>query len=167
MRAAPKLNEQVMAKKSKEDHILLINPFYPKDPISSFGKHVLTPSLALTSIAASTPDRYHVAFWDENLLQGPPPYDPFPKIVGITVHITFAKRAYQLAKWYRSRGAIVVMGGQHVTSCPDEVAPHADIIVKGNGVRVWPQVLRDIEMNSYKEMYEGKFDKSYGEEPFP
>jgi Uncharacterised protein family (UPF0149) len=29
---------------------LLINPFYPKDPRASFGKHVLTPSLALTSI---------------------------------------------------------------------------------------------------------------------
>lgn len=27
---------------------LLINPFYPKDGNASFGKHVLTPSLALT-----------------------------------------------------------------------------------------------------------------------
>ena len=36
-------------------YALLINPFYPKDPHASFGKHVLTPSLALTSIAASTP----------------------------------------------------------------------------------------------------------------
>ena len=34
---------------------LLLNPFYPKDPRASFGKHVLTPSLALTSIAAATP----------------------------------------------------------------------------------------------------------------
>src|SRR5262245_38570684 len=34
---------------------LLINPFYPKDPHASFGKHVLTPSLALTSIAGATP----------------------------------------------------------------------------------------------------------------
>ena len=35
---------------------LLINPFYPKDPNASFGKHVLTPTLALTSFAAVTPD---------------------------------------------------------------------------------------------------------------
>jgi hypothetical protein len=34
---------------------LLINPFYPKDRHASFGKHVLTLSLALTSIAAATP----------------------------------------------------------------------------------------------------------------
>jgi hypothetical protein len=37
-------------------YALLINPFYPKDPAASFGKHVLTPSLALTSFAATTPD---------------------------------------------------------------------------------------------------------------
>ena len=28
---------------------LLIDPFYPKDPPASFGKHVLTPTLALGS----------------------------------------------------------------------------------------------------------------------
>ena len=36
-------------------HALLINPFYAKSPHGSFGKHVLTPSLALTSIAGATP----------------------------------------------------------------------------------------------------------------
>jgi hypothetical protein len=48
---------------------LLLNPFYPKDPRASFGKHVLTPSLALTSIAAATPAHWQVRYWDENLLQ--------------------------------------------------------------------------------------------------
>lgn len=52
---------------------LLINPFYPKDPQASFGKHVLTPTLALTSIAGATPRDWEVRYWDENLLQGPPP----------------------------------------------------------------------------------------------
>src|SRR5687767_9147457 len=56
--------------------ILLINPFYPKDPHASFGKHVLTPTLALTSVAAATPSGWRLRYWDENLLQGPPPVDP-------------------------------------------------------------------------------------------
>lgn len=51
-------------------YALLINPFYPKDPHASFGKHVLTPSLALTSFAATTPDNWRVEYWDENLLIG-------------------------------------------------------------------------------------------------
>ena len=52
---------------------LLVNPFYAKDPRASFGKHVLTPTLALTSIAGATPPHWDVRYWDENLLAGPPP----------------------------------------------------------------------------------------------
>jgi len=66
---------------------LLINPFYPKDPNASLGKHVLTPSLALISFAATTPDHWRVDYWDENLLDGRPPSRPMPEVVGITVHL--------------------------------------------------------------------------------
>ena len=115
---------------------LLINPFYPKDPHASFGKHVLTPTLALTSVAGATPPGWRVRYWDENLLQGPPPVDPVPEVVGISVHLTFARRAYDLARWYRARGARVILGGLHVLSCPDEAAPHADALAIGDGVQL-------------------------------
>ena len=118
---------------------LLINPFYAKDPRASFGKHVLTPTLALTSIAGATPPHWDVRYWDENLLQGPPPCDPLPQVVGITVHLTFAQRAYELAAWYRAHGSIVILGGLHVLSCPDEALEHADAIAIGDGVQLWPR----------------------------
>ena len=102
---APALDPSIHAGPPRPKLALLINPFYPKDPHASFGKHVLTPSLALTSIAGATPPDWDVAYWDENLLQGPPPWQPFPQVVGITVHLTFAGRAYELAAWYRQRGA--------------------------------------------------------------
>lgn len=146
---------------------LLINPFYPKDPHASFGKHVLTPSLALTSIAASTPASWEVSYWDENLLQGPPPSEPFPQVVGISVHLTFARRAYELAGWYRSRGALVVLGGLHVASCPDEAAPHADALAIGEGVALWPQILRDAERGALEPVYRGRYDLPYRDEPAP
>src|SRR6516225_789390 len=120
MQIAPRLAEAASPGPPTEKHALLINPFYSKDPHASFGKHVLTPTLALTSVAASTPPEWTVAYWDENLLQGPPPWQPFPQVVGITVHLTFAERAYELAAWYRQRGARVIFGGLHVLSCPDE-----------------------------------------------
>src|SRR2546427_8428899 len=104
MCVAPALDESIYPGKPKPQYALLINPFYPKDPHASFGKHVLTPTLALTSIAATTPGHWSVRYWDENLLQGPPPLEPFPEVVGITVHLTFADRAFELARWYRSRG---------------------------------------------------------------
>src|SRR6478736_1485698 len=95
---------------------LLINPFYPKDPHASFGKHVLTPTLALTSIAGATPAHWKLKYWDENLLQGPPPLKPFPQVVGISVHLTFAIRAFELARFFRERGAKVILGGLHTLS---------------------------------------------------
>lgn len=146
---------------------LLINPFYPKDPHASFGKHVLTPSLALTSVAASTPDDWDVSYWDENLLQGPPPCQPFPTLVGITVHLTFAQRAFELARWFRERGATVVFGGLHVQSCPDECAPHADVLAFGDGVRIWTTILRDFERGQLQSSYFGSFRRPYNEDPAP
>src|SRR5687768_13443390 len=95
MREPPHLDQTLAAPAPTPRHALLINPFYTKDRHASFGKHVLTPTLALTSIAAATPENWTVSYWDENLLQGPPPHEPFPAVVGVTVHLTFARRAFE------------------------------------------------------------------------
>ncbi|HEX5046161.1 MAG TPA: hypothetical protein VFX89_03490, partial [Gammaproteobacteria bacterium] len=134
----PELDANAIPGPMRRRYALLINPFYRKDPHASFGKHVLTPTLALTATAAATPPHWEVRYWDENLLQGAPPLDPFPEVVGITVHLTFAARAYELARWYRQWGAKVVLGGLHVLSAPDEAAPHADALALGEGVQLWP-----------------------------
>ncbi|MFH1747921.1 MAG: radical SAM protein, partial [Planctomycetota bacterium] len=146
---------------------LLINPFYAKDPHASFGKHVLTPSLALTSIAGATPPGWKVQYWDENLLQGPPPADPLPQVVGITVHLTFARRAYQLAAWYWRRGTLVILGGPHIMSCPDEAQPHADTLAIGDGTRLWPEILRDVERGTLRQRYYSDYRRPYRDDPAP
>jgi radical SAM superfamily enzyme YgiQ (UPF0313 family) len=146
---------------------LLLNPFYAKSSRGSFGKHVLTPSLALTSLAAATPAGWRVRYWDENLLQGTPPSDPAPEVVGITVHLTFAKRAYELARWYRTMGSKVVMGGLHVHACEEEVAPHADAIAVGDGVQTWPAILRDVETGALAPRYQAGFDRAFDLDPVP
>jgi radical SAM superfamily enzyme YgiQ (UPF0313 family) len=167
MRVAPALDPMLRQGGIKERHALLINPFYRKDPHASFGKHVLTPSLALTSIAASTPAGWTVEYWDENLLQGPPPSSPFPQVVGISVHLTFAQRAYELARWYRLRGAKVILGGLHVLSCPEECAPHADALAIGEGVQLWGRILQDVETGNLQRSYAGTFVKPYRDDPPP
>src|SRR6516164_3571403 len=102
LKVAPSLDPEIRSPAVQPRYALLINPFYPKDPHASFGKHVLTPTLALTSFAATTPAHWRVEYWDENLLHGRPPYEPLPEVVGISVHLTFARRAYALADWYRA-----------------------------------------------------------------
>lgn len=170
LREAPELDDLFEPKEITNQYALLINPFYPKDPHASFGKHVLTPTLALTSIAAATPATWQVRIWDENLLQGPPPVgagEPFPQLVGITVHLTFAKRAYELANWFRRRGSIVVMGGQHVISCPAEVEPYADCLAMGEGVQIWPQILHDVDAGRLLPIYKGDFSLPFDQDPEP
>ena len=163
----PYLDPDAIPGPTRRHHALLINPFYRKDYHASFGKHVLTPTLALTSLAGATPDNWSLSYWDENLLQGPPPLDPFPEVVGITVHLTFAYRAYELARWFRTRGAKVILGGLHVLSCEHEVALHADIIAVGDGVALWPKILRDIEAGRPERVYRADYKRPYRDDPEP
>jgi radical SAM superfamily enzyme YgiQ (UPF0313 family) len=167
MISAPALPKDVPAPLIESHYALLINPFYPKDANASFGKHVLTPTLALTSFAATTPDHWRVSYWDENLLDGRPPYQPFPEVVGISVHLTFAARAFELANWYRSRGAKIVLGGLHVLSCPEECAPHADALALGDGVQLWPEILADVEGGCLKSRYHAAYETDYSNDPPP
>jgi radical SAM superfamily enzyme YgiQ (UPF0313 family) len=166
LRVAPAL-PPVRPGRIRRRSALLVNPFYAKDPHASFGKHVLTPSLALTSLAGATPASWEVAYWDENLLQGPPPREPIPEVVGITVHLTFAARAYELAAWYRAHGSRVVLGGLHVLSCPEETARHADALAVGEGVQLWPKILEDVEKGALEKVYTGSYLRPYRDDPSP
>jgi radical SAM superfamily enzyme YgiQ (UPF0313 family) len=167
MTTAPSLEDSVQTGPVESRYALLINPFYPKDANASFGKHVLTPTLALTSFAATTPPHWRVEYWDENMLHGRPPYDPMPEVVGITVHLTFAKRAYELADWYRARGSKAILGGLHVLSCPDECAPHADALALGDGVQLWPRIIRDLENGKLQPHYVASYENDYCDDPSP
>ena len=167
MTRPPLLDPDSWAGPLQRRYALLINPFYPKDPNASFGKHMLTPTLALTSFAATTPEDWEVRYWDENLLDGRPPFRPMPELVGITVHLTFARRAFELAHWYRSRGSKVILGGLHVLSCPEECAPHADALAVGDGVQLWPRIVADVESRQLRSKYVATYENNYREDPAP
>ena len=167
MTRPPLLDAAIPAGVVRPRYALLINPFYAKDPNASFGKHVLTPTLALTSFAATTPEHWEIRYWDENLLDGRPPFSPMPEVVGITVHLTFARRAFELAQWYRSRGSKVVLGGLHVLSCPEECAPYADALALGDGVQLWPRILADIESGRLQSKYVATYESDYRKDPAP
>jgi radical SAM superfamily enzyme YgiQ (UPF0313 family) len=168
LREPPPLNPNAKFGPVAPRTAMLINPFYPKDPHASFGKHVLTPTLALTSVAGATPPTWRVRYWDENLLQGPPPVREFvPQVVGITVHLTFARRAFALAEWFRARGAIIILGGLHMLSCQEECEPHADALAIGEGAQLWPKILADVERGTLQKTYRAAFTSHYRDDPAP
>ena len=80
--------------------------------------------------------------------------DDEPDLVIIQVYITNAYRAYRSPITIAPRGAYVALGGLHVTSLPDEAAPHADTIFLGPGEHTFPQFLRDLAAGNPRRRYE-------------
>ena len=104
-------------------------------------KYSLFPPLGLATLAAYLDPDDRATIVDEHV--EPLDTDDRPDLVVIQVYITNAYRAYKLADAYRAKGAFAALGGLHVTSLPDEVAPHADAIFLGPGEQTFPQFLDD------------------------
>ena len=117
-------------------------------------KYSLFPPLGLATLAAYLDPDTEVTLQDEHV--EPLCLDDEPDLVIIQVYITNAYRAYRLADHYRRRGAHVALGGLHVTSLPDEAAPHADTIFLGPGEDTFPQFLRDLAHGTPQSRYVSK-----------
>src|SRR6058998_2231052 len=104
-------------------------------------KYSLFPPLGLATLAGYLDDDIEVTIEDEHVEKVR--LDDEPDLVVIQAYITSARRAYEIADLYRSRGACVAMGGLHPTSLPDEAAQHADTVFLGPGEDTWPQFLDD------------------------
>lgn len=105
-------------------------------------KYALFPPLGLATLAAYLDPDDEVTLEDEHVQ--PLNLDDRPDLVVMSVYITSAKRAYQIADSYRQRGSRVALGGVHVSSRPDEAARHADSIFIGPGEDTWPTFLADL-----------------------
>lgn len=116
-------------------------------------KHYMLPPHGLQILAALTPPDHRVQIIDEyHHLANP---HLCADLVGISVWTAASQRAYALADHYRQRGLRVVLGGPHVTVCPDEAATHADSIVVGEAEPVWAALLQDAQAGSLRPRYEG------------
>jgi radical SAM superfamily enzyme YgiQ (UPF0313 family) len=114
-------------------------------------KYSLFPPLGLATLAGYLRDDDEVEIQDEHVERLH--LDDAPDLVVIQVYITSAYRAYRLADHYRRRGAHVALGGLHVTSLPEEAAPHADTIFLGPGEDTWPQFLSDFRAGRAERIY--------------
>ena len=115
-------------------------------------KYSLFPPLGLATLAAYLDPDLEISLQDEHVEKLD--VNDQPDLVIIQVYITNAYRAYQIADHYRARGSYVVLGGLHVTSLPDEAAPHADTIFIGPGEHTFPQFLKDLKAGAPQRRYE-------------
>jgi radical SAM superfamily enzyme YgiQ (UPF0313 family) len=129
--------------------LLLINPVGRKSGLL-LSRYSQLPPLSLAYVAAVTPSSWEVKIWDENFL-------PFvfeeADLVGITAFTTNINRAYELARIYQKKNIKVVMGGIHVSMCPDEALQYCDSVVIGEVEGIWGSVIKDFENKSLKAKY--------------
>jgi len=114
-------------------------------------KYSLFPPLGLATLAAYLQADDEAEIVDDHVQTLS--IDDSADLVVIQVYITNAYRAYALADHYRARGVFVALGGLHVTSLPDEAAPHADAIFLGPGEQTFPQFLAEFRIGQARSRY--------------
>ena len=109
--------------------------------------------LSMAVLASITPPDVDVRFYDDRMEEIP--FDEPTDLVAISVETFTALRAYKIARQFRLRGVKVVMGGYHVTLCPDEARQEADAIVIGDAEPIWAQLLDDARHSRLQSEYRG------------
>lgn len=112
-----------------------------------------SPSLGIAALAAVTPDDWEIEFRDDRVADAGAPTDA--DLVALSFFTPAATRALELADHFRAQGHTVVAGGIFPTALPDEVAPHVDAVVVGEGERVWPRLLADLRAGALAPRYQG------------
>lgn len=85
-------------------------------------------------------------------------------LIGIGAMTRMVARAYRFADALRDAGFKVVMGGPHVTECPDEALGrdggkrHADAVALGEADETWQLIVRDAANNQLKDIYQPEID---------
>ena len=133
--------------------ITFILPAIGKKPGQKYLKSWLMEPLTIAVLNSMLPDTYEREFFDDRIESIN--YETDTDAVFITVETYTAKRAYFIASEFRKRGKKVLMGGYHVTLCPEEAMEHADAVMVGNADRILPTVLTDLESGTLQKRYDG------------
>lgn len=114
-------------------------------------KYSLFPPLGLATLAAYLSEDDEAQIVDQHVQELD--LNDSPDVVAIEVYITNAYRAYRIADHYRKNGVLVIMGGLHVTSLPEEAAEHADVIFLGPAEESFPRFLDDLRKKQIANRY--------------
>lgn len=129
------------------------------------------PHLWMFLLQALTPKEHEVLLIDgnakamtrEELVQFC--HDEDIGLIGIGAMTRMVARAYKVADALRDEGFKVVMGGPHVTECPDEALGrdggkrHADAVALGEADETWGLLVEDAANGKLKDIYKPEFDE--------
>jgi radical SAM superfamily enzyme YgiQ (UPF0313 family) len=141
--------------------IYLVNPrskfptYFTAEVFAASGFRPATDmaDLALPTIAALAPGDFRVELCDENVS----PLDPFLNVdfVGITGKVNQHERMIEIARHFRKRGKIVIIGGPQASLSPESVQQECDILVTGEIENIADQLFADLRSGNWKQRYFG------------
>lgn len=136
--------------------ILMIQPWAVGDRSyrSKLSALISYAPLTLPTLYALIPSDLECTAKIYDEINGPVSYDEDYDIVAITVQISCAPRAYEIAENFRRRGAHIVLGGYHPTNLPEEALLHADTVIVGAAEYAWPRFLRDYAEGAPQRLYD-------------
>lgn len=105
---------------------------------SHAGLTILAQILERQGIEARVVDEQITPFDPETMLDG-------VDLLGVSVQTSWAPRGYRIAGEARRSGVPVVIGGVHATLNPEEAIGHADFVVRGEGEKTLPELVRAID----------------------
>mgnify|MGYP003572075795 FL=1 len=113
--------------------------------------YITQPPVSLAILNAVTPKEIETSLIDEQTDRVEFEGDVF----AFSVSTQNARAVYGHADALRAAGKKVIMGGIHITVCPDEALQHADAIVTGEAETIWPEVCADLLEGTLQERYTG------------
>jgi radical SAM superfamily enzyme YgiQ (UPF0313 family) len=113
--------------------------------------YITQPPVPLAVLNGATPKSIKTALIDEQADRVRFDGDVF----AFSVSTQNARAVYNHADALRAAGKRVILGGIHITVCPEEAMQHADAVVTGEAETIWPTVCEDLLAGRLKERYEG------------
>ena len=113
--------------------------------------YITQPPVPLALLNAVTAKAIETALIDEQADRGRFEGDVF----AFSVSTQNARAVYEHADALRAAGKKVILGGIHITVCPEEAMRHADAIVTGEAELLWPAVCEDLLAGTLKARYDG------------
>jgi radical SAM superfamily enzyme YgiQ (UPF0313 family) len=109
--------------------------------------------LTVATVAALVPADWSVRLVDEAV--SPVDLTFEADFIAITGKVSQRKRMIELAAEFRRRGRTVLIGGSFVSLNPEEMRPHADILVTGEIEQLAPKLFGDLASGEWADQYDG------------
>jgi len=107
-------------------------------------------------IRALTPKDIKINFVDEHVQELPEKIDS--DIIALSVETMTARKARDFALKHKIKNNLIVAGGFHPSTLPEECLEYADSVIIGDAEDTWPRFLKDAQAGNVQKIYKSSLE---------